>query len=408
MREIIIINMKPENELSSKNDFNEKNAKPKKTHGKKYRVRVTCVFVFLAVLLNFITCTLFAGDRSVIDFIRAYDVSEIAPLRAGIEVAFNPTEDCYEITNSTGTPLKVMQLTDLHIGCGYMTLFTDKAVVEQVYKCVAVNSPDLIVVTGDAISPIYVRSGTWNNYNSLDAFIMLMEKTGIPWAFCFGNHDSEGLASKRYISDRLERAENCLFRSGKESVNGYGNYYIKVFGNVGTERTLETALFFTDTGAGNFFFGYDSVEQSQIDWYEGCVNALYSEKPDVKTLMFFHIPFYEYQLAWDAWKNGSDNVEKFFGVCDEKISYGKPTRFFEKIKELGSTKWLFCGHDHECNWSILLKDSGIRLTYGMSMDYSAYIVTKYLTKYRGATIIEISEGGVTVKQAPQDNGYAPV
>lgn len=42
---------------------------------------------------------------------------------------------------------------------------------------------------------------------------------------------------------------------------------------------------------------------------------------------------------------------------------------FDTALELGSTSGFFCGHDHYNNASIEYK--GIRLTYGMSIDYLA-------------------------------------
>lgn len=57
---------------------------------------------------------------------------------------------------------------------------------------------------------------------------------------------------------------------------------------------------------------------------------------------------------------GDDRV-----CCSEEVS-----PLFDAVLRLGSTKGIFCGHDHLNNWSVEYK--GVRLTYGMSVDYLAY------------------------------------
>ena len=64
---------------------------------------------------------------------------------------------------------------------------------------------------------------------------------------------------------------------------------------------------------------------------------------------------------------------------------------FETIQELGSTKGLFFGHDHDNNFSIYYK--GIRMTYGYSIDYLAYSGINKRGSQRGCTIITVSPDG---------------
>ena len=64
---------------------------------------------------------------------------------------------------------------------------------------------------------------------------------------------------------------------------------------------------------------------------------------------------------------------------------------FETILELGSTKGVFVGHDHLNYFSVEYK--GVRLTYGMSIDYLAYIGIGKDTTQRGATIIDLDGSG---------------
>ena len=67
--------------------------------------------------------------------------------------------------------------------------------------------------------------------------------------------------------------------------------------------------------------------------------------------------------------------------------------------ELGSTKATFCGHDHFNNMSLEYK--GIRLTYGMSIDYLATPGTATSTKQRGGTLIIVApDSSFTIEQVP--------
>ena len=54
-------------------------------------------------------------------------------------------------------------------------------------------------------------------------------------------------------------------------------------------------------------------------------------------------------------------------------------------KSLGSTKGFFCGHDHYNNMS--LEYEGIRLTYGMSIDYLVMRGIAHKNEQRGGTVI---------------------
>lgn len=59
--------------------------------------------------------------------------------------------------------------------------------------------------------------------------------------------------------------------------------------------------------------------------------------------------------------------------------------------ELDSTKGIFCGHDHFNNFSVEYK--GIRLTYGKSIDYLAYVGIHKIGTQRGCTMITYSPDG---------------
>ncbi len=397
---IIIRSMKESAKENPTKEKKQKKVTPK--FSKKFYVLLLIFVIVCSTLFNFVSFTWVLGDDSLIAFVNEYFEGTLFEQSPNVTVTEHPEQGYFTFNKTSGENVKILQISDLHIGCGIFTYHDDRATVKQVFKAVESVKPDLIIVTGDALSPIYVRSGTKNSKNQLDAFIALMTKIGLPWTFCFGNHDAEGSLSEEQISKRLEATENCLYFGGKESLSGNGNFYIKLY----NDGQFSSSLIIMDSGNGNFL-SYGNVETDQIEWYEQTINELKAEKADIKTSLFLHIPLPEYKTAWEN-RNDTEKTEWFYGECNESISSGNKRGFYDVIERLDSTKWVFCGHDHENDFSILMKDSGIRLTYGMSFDYSAYITTKYKTEHRGCTLVEISkDGDVVVKIATQDNGYIP-
>ena len=94
----------------------------------------------------------------------------------------------------------------------------------------------------------------------------------------------------------------------------------------------------------------------------------------VRSLLFFHIPLQEFQTAYDLYRAGSPDVTYFYGSIGEankKIACSDhPSTLFDTAVRLGSTQAMFVGHDHLNTLSVAYK--GIRLTYGLSIDYLAY------------------------------------
>ena len=118
-----------------------------------------------------------------------------------------------------------------------------------------------------------------------------------------------------------------------------------------------------------------------------------------ESLAFFHIPLEEYGIAWNEYAaNGyqdTENVKYKGGYLheDEEKSYCGiyPEQMFETMVELGSTKAVFCGHDHINN--AILEYKGINLVYGMSIDYLAYTDLNEKGAQRGCTVIELNADG---------------
>ena len=87
--------------------------------------------------------------------------------------------------------VKVLQLTDVHIGGGAFSFRKDMMAMNAVYDLVSYTKTDLIIVTGDMAYPVPFSSGSFNNLAPTKIFIEMMESIGIYWAVVFGNNDSE-------------------------------------------------------------------------------------------------------------------------------------------------------------------------------------------------------------------------
>lgn len=363
---------------------------------------LSCIFAFSIVFLTFFTITWFVGSSKILNYISNLEIS--AKANENVIVSKNAETGVATINNKTGRELKILQITDIHFACSIFRYNFDKKVVNQIVKCVEKNTPDIIVVTGDAISPIWITSGTRDSYKQLDAFLALFEKIGIPYTYCFGNHDATGTASKKYISDKIEKAEHSFYLGGVDNVQGMGNYVVKVE----TNGVLSSSFILMDSNQ-NLDGDYEGISAKQVVWYEQKIKELQAEKADIKNILFIHVPIPEYASFYAESKKGNQNYEIELGSKSEKVCKGKQKHLYEKMAELGATKWVYCGHDHKNNYSVKDKQTGITLSYGMSMDYTAYPTIKFTTKYRGGRMILLSEdGSVESYLVAQDNNYERV
>ncbi|MBE6751288.1 MAG: hypothetical protein E7556_02050 [Ruminococcaceae bacterium] len=322
-------------------------------------------------------------------------------------------------TFTTDRDFKVVQLTDVHIGAGFMSHFKDLKALNAVAAMVTAEKPDLVIVTGDIAYPVPPQAGTDDNLASAKMFASLMEKLGIYWTVTFGNHDTEIYSDY----DRAEIAEfyenggfkYCLFKSGLEDVDGYGNNIINIKNSKGE---ITQSIFTFDSHSYlrhdilGFGHGYENIRESQVEWYRNCVEELTAynksvsdmKNPVPSSTAFFHIPLTEYRDAWYEYvKNDfkdTENVKFIHGVAGEDgviVFTGEgEDALFETMLELGSTKGIFCGHDHENNFSIEYK--GIQLSYGMSIDYLAYIGISKVGAQRGCKVITYSPDGSFTSQ----------
>ena len=315
---------------------------------------------------------------------------------------------------TTDGDFKVMHITDVHIGGGFLSKGYDEKALNAVALMVTKEKPDLVIVTGDVAFPVPYTAGTFNNYSGIKAFGNLMETLGVYWDVTFGNHDSEAYS----YFDREDIAalygsgefEHCLFQAGPKDVDGYGNHTIEVKNSDGiiTQAMIliDSQAYIKDNIIESIKGTYDNIHSNQVEWYEDEINRMNSENRNidekaetVATHAFFHIPLVEMDDAWNEFKeNGykdTDNFEYVEGLIGETgrqvcCGFGEDA-LFEKMLELKSTKAIHNGHDHVN--STTFKYKGITFSYGYSIDYFAYSGIDKLGSQRGNTMITLKPDG---------------
>lgn len=268
---------------------------------------------------------------------------------------------------------RVLQMTDIHFGLA--TNFAE----EWVYfdTLIGLAEPDLMVLTGDMFmnASVDVVNKLYGYLNSKD----------IPWTVTFGNHDRQGFYTPQFIEGQAtyDQYDNCLYVDPDDNVNGHGNHYI----NIVSGTDVEWQVIMLDSGSYHSrgaTYDYDVIHEDQIAWYENVIketNKTQSGVDDfslippaniIPSLAFFHIPLIEYVDAYNAWKAlGLEENDDTGYYKDSDIWHGYyNSGFFDKAKELGSTRGTFVGHDHTNNFAIDYE--GITLSYGVKTGRGIY------------------------------------
>ena len=254
-----------------------------------------------------------------------------------------------------GEEFVILNLSDLQLHDGQDPQYTYDVIRQLVEK----TDPDLITVLGDTAQDNRNYPATTNFAN----LVKYIDSFGIPWAPIFGNHDhdtySPGYDSPKGVSDewimaQFAGAKNCIFMEGPSSVDGCGNYIVHIK-EQGTDKLVRALYFFDSLLVG--------VNETHVQFYRDAV-AYTTELNGGETLesiVFLHIPLPEYatvysqQLAVDF----ADTV----GTVNSSAPGSGTTEFFTAIKELGSTRNVIAGHEHDNAYYMTYE--GVKLIYNM-------------------------------------------
>lgn len=301
---------------------------------------------------------------------------------------------------------RILQLTDLHLGFGFLSKGKDRLALDAVRTLIETSKPDLIVLTGDSIFPFWPRSGTMNNRKQAKKLMAFLDGFEIPYTLVFGNHDCElgSTCNKEELAELYQQGTYCIFSEGRKDLTGVGNFLIELVDDSGNVLLPLVMLDSNMYGEGGWFFsGFDCIHDDQINWCMERLDAMKQDNPDIKAVAFFHIPLREFKEAYEKMKLGDPSVIYCHGSIGEKDEYfgisKEPDKFFDRAVENGVIKWMFCGHDHMNTLSLVYK--GIRMTYGMSIDYLGYQGIAKSDIQRGGTLItRKADGNVDIQMVP--------
>lgn len=284
-----------------------------------------------------------------------------------------------------GKDFVILNITDMHFSDYDYRAFTAIDVEAKLRALVATVKPDLITVSGDIVC-------SDSTYYSIRKVTDIFESFGIPWAPFYGNHDDESNCDLNYLADIMMTSPHCVMSKGDPDM-GVGNYIINIAeeNDDGSLNVVESLIIMDSH--------HSQANEKQVEWFKWAANGI-NELTDnsAEISLMFHIPLPEYQYAYDeawdednkCWKDGYNAYgEKNEKICCERED-GVPVQrgFFQAIKDSGTAKYVFCGHEHLNNFS--LEYQGIRLTYCLKIGMGS----GHRPLFSGGTQINVGDSGI--------------
>ena len=270
--------------------------------------------------------------------------------------------------------LRLLQFTDNHFFAGVKEGLTitdaDRKTEHDWQEFVRIFSPDLVVLTGDA----WHDNPGGRGMKSLLHVLRRVEPLGVPWAFCWGNHDQ--MDDYQAGHDALEAARHSLYRGGAS----HGDYRIEVRTRSASGPAVAAHLWFLNTND----LGLDAW---QLAWLRNARTALAkSAVPPVPSLAFYHIPLLDQKTLHVPSRTP--------GVLQEDVCHEKESGVAAPVLA-ADTRLLacFCGHDHVNDYAV--RSHSLDLVYGRATGHAGYGGDKLR---KGAKLIELDLGAGTYQQ----------
>ncbi|MCR4727179.1 MAG: metallophosphoesterase [Lachnospiraceae bacterium] len=387
--------------------------------------------IYLIIFVINVCC-----NMSLRKYIKSFDKVDYTGVNRVVPVK----EDGF-YTFKTDGELKIMTITDIHIGGGFWTFKKDKKAIYEIMLMLQAEKPDLVILGGDNVyavpGPGYGGGFTFNNKMVAKTVATLFNYAGVYFSTVLGNHDTEAFdyarraeIGKLYASDKFEYSifESMYTDKDAKTIPSVSNQFILVKNTAGKITKILLLIDSNDYVDTSIMSSvkqrYDVIHDAQVDWAAGVIKDLSKKEglPDgeyLKTLLFLHIPVGEYRVALDELieevkdekgnvtayvqrENPGPDTEYVSGVwADDKVYYGglnngiepaKEDKLFEVLcDEMHSVEAMFCGHDHLNNAVVRYK--GVLLSYNYSVDNIAYKGIHEAGLQRGATLISLSSDG---------------
>lgn len=334
-----------------------------------------------------------------------YDINSVENIGSALEVV-SKTEDCVTVRCTKAQDLKILCFTDTHFdGKNKTSDVTMKNIVNNITE----QKPDLVLFGGDNVTSGF-------NKKRANQLAQLFENFGIYWAGVLGNHEGDNKYSvtRPEMISIFSSYDHCLMLEGPDDIWGDGNYslnilnisndliYSFIFMDTGDEVSEETKI---EYGIPMDESPYDGVKPSQVEWYKQVINRTKEEYGDFTSTIITHIPIFQM-------KDAAENAEYLYGEKREGVcSSGFDCGLFDAIKECGSTKSMFFGHDHLNDFGFIC--DGILLSYLQPSGYGSYSMqSKYDAPEKdwvqGCTLFKISADGSFTQSRFRNSSDVPV
>ena len=297
---------------------------------------------------------------------------------------------------------RILQLSDIQDSHAMLPITRD-----YIKDAIAAAKPDLIVLTGDNISGGSSSVGVHSldlqlAKTAINNFMSIIEKSGIPVAVVFGNHDAETTVTKEEQMAIYRTYSCCIAVDEGDSVSGCGTYNLPILASDGSGKTAFNLWMIDSNMYDEVNGGYDHVHTDQINWYIKKSEELKAQNGGnpVPSILFQHIIVPEIFDALLEVPQGTDGAvghgEKYYVLNPQNTASGElnespcpPTvnnGQFEAVLKQGDVKAMIFGHDHVNSFVVNYKGIDLITTPGVSF-------RSYGNHERGARIIDISEDG---------------
>ena len=258
------------------------------------------------------------------------------------------------------------------------------------------TKPDLIVLTGDNTG---VTATKLESKLAINAMLKPIIKSGVPFTFCFGNHDAEKVP-KEYQLGIYSLNPSCLAYDAEPELTGCATHNLEIKSSDGARTAFNIWMIDSNMYADG---GYDHVHQDQIDWYVSAEAKLRQANGGVAvpSMVFQHICVPEiYEVLKDA-PEGFSEVTKIYngtpklrelnpdmasGVigewpCPPNTNSGE----FAQFVETGDVVGIVTGHDHINSFVGTYQGIDFIQTQGIGFQ-------TYGNELRGFRVITLNEG----------------
>ncbi len=358
--------------------------------------KLLCILLMVALMSTLVFC--FAGCDNYIDF------KGSGKEKGSVDLTLRLDEN---------NNFKILQLTDIQF-----TDYMGKNSIAVLDSVIDYADADLIVLTGDQISPEYLGGRKAKSRKIVQQITMYMDSKEVPWTLCFGNHDGAmGVLTKREMLKEYQKSayfiggleESQYFESYSNfKEDTYCNYFIPIYAHEGEE--VEYGVFVMDC-ATSLASPYAGFTLGQIAFY----NEM-SKKYPVRMSMYTHEPTQEFQTMYDNREN-VELVREFKGEIespeDGKVYY--PTKNPETNEMLrqslianNNVDGIYVGHDHLSNFAGIYKMADgceIILGFGRMSSYGYHEWKYFMLSSSKRKLYKNYPRGGRIVEVPKDGNY---